>query len=163
MANLRALQQRERAIHRREAEKRDHAQGLVERLASSGIVIKAAVGEGGRLHGQVTSHQIAEAVEQQSGVKLDRRNIEAHAPIRELGDFTITARVYKDVRCEISLHVVSATAETESGEEEPPARTAAAPAMTEAPELTLETPEQEPAVAGAQPETSVAEVTSGSG
>jgi large subunit ribosomal protein L9 len=113
-ANLRALAQRRRAIERREAEKREAAKGTVERLTETGIVVKALVGEGGRLHGQVTSHQIAEAIQQQTGIAIDRRHVEVHAPIRELGDFTVTAQVYKDVRCEITLHVVSTTGETKA-------------------------------------------------
>src|ERR1035437_8938779 len=61
-ANLRALEQRRRAIERREGEKREAAKAVVERLVETGIVVKAALGEGGRLHGQVTSQQIAEAI-----------------------------------------------------------------------------------------------------
>jgi large subunit ribosomal protein L9 len=149
-ANLRALEQRRRAIERREGEKRDHAQTLVERLLSAGIVVKAAVGEGGRLHGQVTSNQIAEAIEAQTGVKIDRRNVEIHTPIRELGDFTVNARIYKDVRAEVALHVVSPEGQTAAdlagaaAEAEPVA--VAAPEPVEAvvePEAETEEPEAE--------------------
>ena len=157
-ANLRALGQRRRAIERREVEKRDHAQTLVERLLSAGIVVKAAVGEGGRLHGQVTSHQIAEAIEAQTGVKIDRRNVEIHSPIRELGDFTVNARLYKEVRCDVTLHVVSPEGQTAAelaaaAEEEQPTRKAAPAPVAEAVEEVVE-PEPEAAV---EPEAEAAE------
>lgn len=146
-ANLRALEQRRRAIERREDEKREAARGLVDRLSSTGIVVKAAVGEGGRLHGQVTSQQIVEAMLEQTGIKIDRRHVEIHSPIRELGDFTVVAQVYKDVRCEVTLHVVSASGEAPVEEE--PVAVAPAPQPVEEPaaeteaELVASEPEPE--------------------
>lgn len=132
-ANQRALSQRRRAIERREAEKRSDAQALVEGLAAAGIVIQAAVGEGGRLHGQVTSQQISEAIQQQTGIQVNRRNIEISTPIRELGDFTVNARLYKEVRCEVTLHVVPVPGEeTPLGDISVPAPAEEPPAQAEA-------------------------------
>ena len=132
-ANLRALEQRRRAIERREGEKRGAARGLVDRLTSTGIVLEAAVGEGGRLHGQITSQQIVEAMLEQTGIKIDRRHVEIHSPIRGLGEFTVSAQVYKDVRCDVSVHVVTADGEAEAPEEEAMPEPVAAAAPVEAP------------------------------
>ncbi len=105
-----ALEQRRRAIERRQAEKRDAARTVAERLAGTGVIIRASVGEGGRLHGQVTTQQLAEAMAAQLGAQVDRRDIEVSAPIRELGEFTISARLYKDVKVEVPVHVLAAGA-----------------------------------------------------
>lgn len=110
-AGLRALEQRRRAIQRREQEKGELAQELSERIREAGVTVTAAVGEGGRLHGQVTTQQIAEALAEQMGTRIDRRDIDIPAPIREVGNYLITATLYKEVRCEIPVHVVSPDAQ----------------------------------------------------
>lgn len=129
-----ALEQRRRAIERRQAEKREAARSLAERLAGTGVTIHASVGEGGRLHGQVTTQQLAEAMATQLGAQVDRRDIEISAPIRELGEFTISARLYKDVKIEIPVHVVAAGAsEATPTEETPESASQPAPAAASAP------------------------------
>ena len=105
-----ALEQRRRAIERRQVEKRGAAQTVADRIAGNGVTIRAAVGEGGRLHGQVTTQHLAEALSAQLGAQVDRRDIEVPSPIRELGEFTISARLYKDVKVDLPVHVVDAAA-----------------------------------------------------
>ena len=128
-----ALEQRRRAIARRQTEKSDAARGVAERIAGAGVVIRAAVGEGGRLHGQVTTQMIAEALAEQLGATVDRRDIEVPSPIRELGEFTISARLYKDVKVELPVHVVSTTGETAPEAEEEAPVEVAAPVVEAAP------------------------------
>lgn len=146
-----ALEQRRRAIERRQAEKRETAQGVADRIAGTGVTIRAAVGEGGRLHGQVTTQQIAEALGAQLGAKVDRRDIEVPSPIRELGEFTISARLYKEVKVEIPVHVVSTHApEDAEAEAEPVAAPAPAAAPAAAPAPAPEPAVEEPAPAEAE-------------
>lgn len=125
-AARRALEQRRRAIARRESEKREAARSLSERISGRGVTIVAHVGEGGRLHGQVTTQQIAEAIATQIGAAVDRRDVEIPGPIREVGEYTVSARLYKDVRVEIPVHVVS-EAMAEAGGAESSARVPEAP------------------------------------
>ena len=101
------LAQRRRAIEQRGAEKRTDAQQVGEQLREKAIVIEASVGEGGRLHGQVTPLQIAAAVAEQFGLDIDRRDIDIPVPIRETGDYLVSAALYKDVTTELPIHVVA--------------------------------------------------------
>lgn len=103
---LRELEERRSAIERRDQDKRDRAASLAQDLAQKAVVVKATVGEGQRLHGQVTAQQIAAAAQEQLELELDRRDIEIPEPIRLLGDYLISARLYKDVRAELPVSVV---------------------------------------------------------
>lgn len=114
---LKDLANRAEAIQRREEAKRERARRLVEELRATRIVVKAPAGEGGRLHGSVTTGQIAEAAEEQLHLMLDRRAIDIPEPIRELGDYLITAKVYKDVEAQLPVRVVSLTGEERAPEE----------------------------------------------
>jgi len=114
---LRDLESRREAIERRDDQKRDRAQHLVDELRDKRIVVKAPTGEGGRLHGTVTTGQIAEAAEEQLSLVIDRRDIDIAEPIRELGDYLITAKVYKDVEAQLPVRVVGLDGEERSVEE----------------------------------------------
>jgi large subunit ribosomal protein L9 len=114
---LKDLETRREAIERRDDHKRERAQHLVDELREQRIVVKAPVGEGDRLHGTVTTGQIAEAAEEQLSLVIDRRDIDIAEPIRELGDYLITAKVYKDVEAQLPVRVVGLDGEERSVEE----------------------------------------------
>ncbi|MCK4323352.1 MAG: 50S ribosomal protein L9, partial [Armatimonadetes bacterium] len=89
--NLKQLEHRRRAIEDREGQKRTQALELAEELKDKSIIVRASVGEGGRLHGEVTAHNIAEAVAEQHGVEISRHDVDIPTPIREKGDYLISA------------------------------------------------------------------------
>ncbi len=105
------LQDRHRSIEQRETQKGDEAEDLAERLREQGLVIETSIGAGGRLHGQITPQQIVTAVAEQFGVTIDRRDIDIPVPIREAGDYLISATLYKDVTAELPIRVTAAGAE----------------------------------------------------
>jgi len=110
---LKDLEQRKQAIARRDGEKRDVAQKVAEELKDKVIVIKHVTGEGTKLHGTVTTQHIADAAKAQLGLSLDKRDLDLSEPIREVGDYLVSARVYKDVAAQLAVRVISdkATAE----------------------------------------------------
>ncbi len=125
---LRDLETRSRAIERRDEDKRAHAQELVEGLREQKVVIRASTGEGTRLHGSVTAQQIAEAAREQISLEIDRRDIDIPDPIRETGDYLVSAKVYKDVTAQLAVSVLPIDAEKE---EQPAAERAEAEAVPE--------------------------------
>jgi large subunit ribosomal protein L9 len=101
------LNLRRGAIAKRDDVKRTKADDLAAHLAAQLVEVKATVGEGKRIHGQVTTQQIADAVKAQLDFELDRRDIEITDPIRETGDYLLSVRLYKDVRAQLPLRVVA--------------------------------------------------------
>lgn len=138
---LKDLQMRRQAIERRDDDKRDEAQELAERLREQKLVIRASTGEGTKLHGSVTAQQIAEATREQMGLEIDRRDIDIPEPIRETGDYLVSARVYKDVTAQLAVSVVPMDVEEEK-------QPAAEPAEAE----TAQEPEAEAEAAAEKPE-----------
>lgn len=115
---LKDLENRRQAIERRDETKRERAQKKVDELRDSRLVVRAPTGEGGRLHGSVTTGQIAEAAEEQLGVIIDRRDIDIPEPIREVGDYLITAQVYKNVEAQLPVRVIALDEDDERTVEE---------------------------------------------
>ena len=97
-----AMRRSRQVRNRREKE---GAEATARQLAAKRIEIKARSGEGGRLFGSVTSTDIAEAVEAQTGVKLDRRKLHVE-PIKTLGTHEIPVRLHSDVEIPLTIEVV---------------------------------------------------------
>lgn len=115
---IKDLENRRQAIARRDEQKRQRAQDKAEELRNERIVVRAPTGEGGRLHGSITTGQIAEAAEEQLGVVIDRRDIDIPEPIRETGDYLIGASIYKDVEVQLPVRVIALDEDDERSVEE---------------------------------------------
>ena len=71
------------------------------------VELKAKAGEDGRLFGSIPSKQIAEGLNKQYKVKLDKRKIELNNPIRTLGYTNVPVKLHHEVTATIKVHVVA--------------------------------------------------------
>ena len=85
----------EEARRRQEAAERA-ARGASERaeenaalLAKTVLTIQHRAGEDGKLYGSVTTKEIAEAIAEARGLRVDRKRIRLDDPIRELGTYMV--------------------------------------------------------------------------
>ena len=76
-----------------------------EKVAGLELTVSAKAGINGRLFGSVTNRDIQAALAEK-GYELDRRSIQLHAPIKNVGTFTATVRIHSEVKTEISVTVV---------------------------------------------------------
>jgi len=91
----------------REVRDRAYAEELAQRLAGMRIEVKARAGEGGKLFGSVTASDVADAVQIQTGIELDRRKVVLDEPIRELGDAQVQVRLPAEVVVAVAVLVVA--------------------------------------------------------
>ena len=103
-ANLNAIENAKSAKKHREDVERANAQEVAAKLAGKVIRISARGAEGGRLYGSVTSQEIADALEKQYGVKVEKRRIEV-VNIRNAGDFTVSVWLYAGITAEMTAKV----------------------------------------------------------
>jgi large subunit ribosomal protein L9 len=96
-----------RARDQRDAADRSAAQEVATKLVSSRITIEARVGAEGKLFGSITTTDIAEAVEAQTGIVLDKRHVHLDEPIRSVGEHMATARLHNEVEFPITVDVVA--------------------------------------------------------
>ena len=93
----------------RDASDRDAATTIASTLVPKVISIPAKAGTEGKLFGSVTSSDIVAAVEEQTGIKLDRKVVHIDDQIKTLGQHTVTASLHSDVSFPITVEVVAAT------------------------------------------------------
>lgn len=96
-----------RARDLRDANDREAAQTVATRLVPKIITIPAKSGQEGRLFGSVTLADVVDAVRDQTGVDLDRRQLDSE-PIKSVGQHTVTAKLHTDVSFPITVDVVPA-------------------------------------------------------
>lgn len=83
------------------------AQEIAEKLKETRVTIKGKAGSGTKLYGSVTNQEIAEALEAQHKIKLDKRKIHISDPIKSIGSFEVPVKLHHDVDATISVEVVA--------------------------------------------------------
>ena len=93
----------------RDRREREAAQAVAAQFEGRTITIKARAGAEGKLFGSVTTVDIAEAVQKQTGADLDRRKITLDEPLKELGPADLSVRLHPDVVATLHIEVEAAS------------------------------------------------------
>ena len=104
-ASLADAQRRAEAAERAAAEKVERAEETATLLRKTELTLSHAAGDDGRLFGSVTAQEIAEAVRQARGIKLDRRSVQLSEPIKSTGTHMVTVEVADGVQAEVKTIV----------------------------------------------------------
>lgn len=78
-------------------EERKAARALAEKLAGVTVKIGRNAGADGRLYGAVTTKDIAEALENDQHITVDKRKIQLSDPIKSHGIFSIEVKLYAEI------------------------------------------------------------------
>jgi large subunit ribosomal protein L9 len=96
---------RSRAV--KDASDRAGAEEIAKQLVPTVINIKARAGSEGKLFGSVTTHDVADAVQAQTGIQLDRKVLVLGEPIKTLGTHHVGAKLHSEVEFQITVEVVT--------------------------------------------------------
>lgn len=102
---LKEFERRRSAEIHRDKRLADRAEVLAQRLSDITLIFEAKAGETGRLYGSITTADIVEALERESGEKFDRRKHILSDPIREVGEHIVSVRLSADVTAEVKAIV----------------------------------------------------------
>ena len=95
-----------KARDERDSSAREAATAIASTLVPKVITVQAKAGSEGKLFGSVTSADIITAVQEQTDIELDRRQLEVDG-IKTLGQHTVTASLHSDVSFPITVDVVA--------------------------------------------------------
>lgn len=102
-----AAKRREAAeVAKRDAEER--AQESANLLGRTVLTIPQQAGDDGRLFGSVTPQDIADAIRDARGLKVDRRKVHLDEPIRHTGTYMVVVEVADGVTAAVKTMVVAA-------------------------------------------------------
>ena len=80
------------------------AHELAEKLQGVLVKIQSKAGADGRLYGSITNAHVAERLEKQEGIAIDKRKI-VMDPIKGCGDFTCDVKLYNSVVGKLKVSV----------------------------------------------------------
>jgi large subunit ribosomal protein L9 len=85
-----------------------HAEQIKTKLEAQPVAVKVRAGAGGRLFGAVTVGEIADALAETSGEKVDKRTIVVTNPIKSLGTHEVSVKLHDEVSAAVALNVIPA-------------------------------------------------------
>ena len=93
---------------------------LLPKVDGQSYTTEVRVGDEGKLFGSVSARDIAELVQQGTGIEVEHKQIDLKEPIRELGNYDITVKLTRNVLATVSLSVepIGGVPEVEEGSEE---------------------------------------------
>ena len=105
--NMQKLNSQNQAKQYRKDQEKEQAQEIAKKLEKITVEIKVQAGENGKIFGSVSSKEVAESLEKQYKIEIDKKKIEIKEPIKVLGTRTIEARLFEGVTGKIKINVVS--------------------------------------------------------
>jgi large subunit ribosomal protein L9 len=102
-----AVRRRERA-EKAERDAEERAGETAALLSKTVLTIPQQAGEDGRLFGSVTTQDIAEAIREARGIRIDRRKVHLEEPIRHTGTYMVVVEVADEMTANVKTMVVAA-------------------------------------------------------
>jgi large subunit ribosomal protein L9 len=81
------------------------AEELAKQLSATTLVFKLKAGEQGKTFGSVTSKDIAEALQREQKVDVDRTKVHLPEPLKALGVYQVEIRLLTDVRANVTVAI----------------------------------------------------------
>ncbi len=106
-AALAEAKRRAEAAERAATEQAERAEETAGLLRKTVLTIAHQAGDDGRLFGSVTAQEIANAVRQARGVKLDKRRIQLAEPIRTTGTHMVTVEVADGLTADVKTIITA--------------------------------------------------------
>jgi large subunit ribosomal protein L9 len=105
-ANMAGLDDARKMNDKREEKKLKEAHVRAKEIEKIPCTIAVKVGEEDRIFGSVTNEHIADFLKKE-GFEIDKRLIDLEEPIKQLGVYTVTLKLYKDVSAQLKVWVVN--------------------------------------------------------
>jgi large subunit ribosomal protein L9 len=102
--NMKALERIRTSLAKKTATELDAAQKQAEVLTGVSLSFARKTGENDQMFGSVTTADISEGLAAQN-FKIDKRQVQLAEPIKAIGDYPVTIKVFRDVTAQIQVHV----------------------------------------------------------
>ena len=106
-AAIDAVRQRQQAAERAERHAVERAEENVKLLNRTVLTIPQQAGADGRLFGSVTAQDVATAIREARGLRIDKRNVHLPEPIKHVGTYMVVVEVVENLTATIKTMVVA--------------------------------------------------------
>jgi large subunit ribosomal protein L9 len=102
--NMKALERIRTSLAKKTATELEAAQKQAALINGVELRFTRKTGENDQMFGSVTSADIAEGLATQ-GFKIDKRQVQLADPLKALGEYPVTIKVFRDVTAQVKVHV----------------------------------------------------------
>ena len=102
---INTMKMNDKATAERIAREKAEALEISKKLRAMTLTVKAKGGGAGRLFGSVTNQEIADALEKNGGIKLDKRKIVIADPIKAVGTYTVTCKLGYEISAPLTVKI----------------------------------------------------------
>ena len=102
--NMKALERIRGSLAKKTATELDAAKKQAELLTGVSLKFTRKTGENDQMFGSVTTADIADGLKAQ-GFEVDKRQIQLKDPVKALGEYPVTVKVFRDITAEIKIRV----------------------------------------------------------
>ena len=103
--NLNTMRMNDKATQERQAKERAEALEISKKLKTVKLNVVGKGGGAGRLFGSITNTEVAEALEKQFGIQIDKRKIILDEPIKTVGTYTARVKLGYEISADLALEV----------------------------------------------------------
>jgi large subunit ribosomal protein L9 len=105
-SNKRLIEENIRQMAHKAAKLKQDAEALAAKIGEVVIELKTKAGESGKIFGAVTAIQVSDALKAK-GFEVDRKKVHFKEQPKQLGSYTVTLDLHKEVKHEIKVNVVA--------------------------------------------------------
>jgi large subunit ribosomal protein L9 len=105
-SNKRLINENVRQAAHKAAKVKQDAEALAAKVGDLAIELKTKAGESGKIFGAVTAIQISDALKAK-GFDIDRKKVILKESPKQIGTYTVTLDLHKEVKHEIKVNVVA--------------------------------------------------------
>ena len=102
---INTMKMNDKATQDRIAREKAEAMEVSRKLRGMTLTVTAKGGGAGRLFGSVTNQEIADALAQEAGIKLDKRKIVIADPIKNVGTYTVTCKLGYEITAPLTVKI----------------------------------------------------------
>ena len=103
--NIRSLEKQKAIAAEKLEEQKAAAKEMAAKLEKITLKIESKGGDSGKLFGSITSKDIAEALEKQEGMKIDKKK---KTPIKQAGETEVTLKLFTEISAQLKVSVTIA-------------------------------------------------------
>ncbi|MBR5640962.1 MAG: 50S ribosomal protein L9 [Firmicutes bacterium] len=104
-ANMKVLERKREQIEAQRAIDKQVAEDIKAKIESKTVKVISKAGENGRLFGAVTSKDIAEAIQKEFLIELDKKKIDLEGPIKQTGITEVVLKLFPGVQAKCKVDV----------------------------------------------------------
>ncbi len=104
-ANMRNLEKEKKERDEKYEQDKQYATDLSNKISDIKVIIKTKAGENGRMFGAITSKDIAEDLEKQHGIVVDKKKINLSNPIKNTGQYDIEIKLFTEIEAKLKVEV----------------------------------------------------------